>query len=178
MVQGYAGHEQAIDAVVAKARSSISSGQGLEQRVERASQAEAATQGFMGRVINVATTFPDLKANQHFQALMQTINETSSEITQRRERYNALVHNYNAALKNFPQRLYAQQLGFCEAQYFAFDKGAASEMPHLAFEHQAVADGAAAGSAAFPGQGLHHVAQQERLAPPPPPKPELEDLHA
>lgn len=150
VVQGYAGHEQAIDAVVAKARTLMGTSGEIGDRVEKSSQAEHTISGFLGHVVHIATAFPELKADSHFQELLGTIKETGNAVTQRRETYNNMVNIYNAFLKKFPTRLYAMYLGFAEARYFSFGETVRSELPNLMFSQKAVVDGALAGSPKFP----------------------------
>jgi hypothetical protein len=84
VVQGYAGHEQAIDAVVAKARMLMGTTGGIDDRIAQSAEAEHIIGGFMGHVVNIATSFPELKANAHFQELLRTIQDTGNAVTSRR----------------------------------------------------------------------------------------------
>ena len=152
VVQGYAGHEQAIDSFVAKAQSVIGSPDGVIGPVKKATDAEHLISGFMGQINNIETKFPKLTADAHFQELLKTIKETGNVITQKRESYNNMVHSYNAFFKKFPAKLYAVHLGFEEAQYFGFGENEQTELPELSFGHRAVLDGAVAGSPKFPSE--------------------------
>ena len=151
VVQGYSSHEQAIDSVVAKARALMgSAGLGLAARVSSSSAAESAIGGYLGHIISITTSFPELKANAHFQELLGTVKETGNVVANRRESYNQDVGTYNAFLKKFPTRLYAMYLGFREAPYFAFSGAERNDMPEMRFSQEAVAQGALAGSHRFP----------------------------
>jgi LemA protein len=148
VVQGYAGHEQSIDAVVAKARTLMGT-TNFGNRVSTSSEAEGAVGAFMGHVVNIATSFPNLKADGHFQELLCVIQETGREITTRRESYNNCVQQYNGFLKKFPTRLYAMYLGFDEAKYFSFGGAVRADVPDMVFSQEAIVTGAIAGSPQF-----------------------------
>jgi len=150
VVQGYAGHEQAIDAVVAKAQTAICESGGIGERVQKSAEAEHVISGFLGHVVHIATSFPELKADSHFQELLRTIQDTGNAVTQRRESYNNMVSSYNAFLMKYPTRFYAMYLGFSKASYFSFGDAVRAELPEMMFSQRAVVDGALAGSPRFP----------------------------
>jgi LemA protein len=153
VIEGYAGHEQSVDVAIAKARTLMGTSGGVGERVAQSTQAEHSISGFMGHVVHIATAFPELKANAHFQDLLNTIQETGNEVTRRRETYNNTVKDYNAFMKKFPTRLYAMYLGFNEASYFSFGDDRA-DMPEMSFSQQGVLNGAIAGSPQFPADAL------------------------
>jgi len=166
VVQGFSSHEQAIDAVVAKART-LMAVSGLNARVAGTTDAERSVGDFLGFAVQAASEFPELRANEHFRRLLDVVQTTSYEISERREEYNRDVGAYNSFLKRFPTRLYAAYLGFKEAEYFTFARASRDELPGMDFRHDAVADGAIAGSHRFPPTGIRGEIpspNRERLA--------------
>lgn len=149
VVQGYSSHEQAIDAVVAKARSLMGTG-GLGTRVARSADTETMVGGFLGHIMNVTTSFPELKADHHFQTLLETIQQTGNEVAHRRESYNKEVSAFNSFLRKVPAKLYGMYLGFEEEAYFSSNISKHSELPKLHFSQEAVAGGGVVGSSMFP----------------------------
>ncbi|TSE19277.1 LemA family protein [Tepidimonas alkaliphilus] len=70
---------------------------------------------------NLAQRYPDLKANQQYQRLIDSIQECETELTQRRHAYNANVKDYNTKRSALPTVFWASALGFREAPYLSFD---------------------------------------------------------
>ena len=149
VVQGYSSHEQVIDSVVAKARNVVNSSD-FAAKVSASDQVENQMRGFMGRIFNIATSFPELKADKHFQELLDTIRETGNVITSHRESYNKEVSVYNAYLRKYPTKLYAIALGYKEAKYFGSGTDITGDFPDLFFQQDAAVQGAAVGSSSFP----------------------------
>lgn len=69
----------------------------------------------------LAQSFPDLKANQTYQNLMNKLEDLESLILNRRENYNASVKKYNSARNRFPAILIAQRLSFGIAPYYEIE---------------------------------------------------------
>lgn len=78
----------------------------------------AKTDRMIGQVTSMAQNFPDLKANQTYQQLMQQLEAIESEILARREAYNQAVERYNASRVRLPQALIANACKFEEAPYY------------------------------------------------------------
>jgi LemA protein len=72
----------------------------------------------MSRVINVARNFPELKANETYQMLMQQIETVEEDLKKARERYNHTVNLYNTTRGGIPTVFVATNLGFHPAPYF------------------------------------------------------------
>lgn len=69
----------------------------------------------------LAQSFPDLKANQTYQSLMNKLEDLETLILSRRESYNASVKRYNSARNRFPAVLIAQRLSFGIAPYYEIE---------------------------------------------------------
>jgi LemA protein len=70
-------------------------------------QAENALRMGLGNIFAVAEAYPDLKANQNFQALIHRITGLENSIADRREFYNESVNVYNVRIEQFPDALIA-----------------------------------------------------------------------
>ncbi len=108
VVSGYADHEKLTQISVSGNQTSIGDAANLYQQGSST----------LGRIQAIAIGFPELKANQSYQALMGEITRVEDLIQNRREKYNAVVRRYNATRVKFPHALWATKLGFPEAPYF------------------------------------------------------------
>src|SRR6187399_2152464 len=75
-----------------------------------------AAQGELGnalsRLLVVAERYPELKANQNFQALQAQLEGTENRISVERGNFNQAVRDYNTAVRSFPTVLFAGLMGF------------------------------------------------------------------
>ncbi len=65
--------------------------------------------------------FPELKANQQYQLLIQSIKECENELESARTNYNSSVRSYNTSRSSIPTIFYAPILGFKVAPYLEFE---------------------------------------------------------
>jgi LemA protein len=113
-VKGYAQHESAVFKDIADARSRLLSAQSPEQKIEAANQQTSA----LGRLLAVVENYPQLKADQQFNRLMDELSGTENRLAVERMRYNETVQAYNAARRQFPANVTARMFGFKEYPYF------------------------------------------------------------
>ncbi|WP_462379792.1 LemA family protein [Pseudomonas sp. Marseille-QA0892] len=78
-------------------------------------------EGAMERVSALAQNYPQLRANETYQALMQQLERLEQTIFERREHYNQRVRSYNVMRNGFPTVLVANKLNFDTAPYFDID---------------------------------------------------------
>ena len=114
VTKGYAAHEREIFESVAEARAKLI-GAGT-----RAGQIAAAENlgSALSRLLAIAESYPDLKANTQFIHLSDELAGTENRIATERRRYNEAVREYNTYIKRFPQVLIASSLGFEPDAYF------------------------------------------------------------
>jgi LemA protein len=127
-VKGYAAHEEEVFTRVADARSRLA---GATTPAEAAA-ANAGLTSALGRLLAIAESYPDLKANQNFLRLQDELAGTENRIAVERMRYNDQVRAFNTAVKRFPTRFLAGLFGFGERDYFEADEGA-KEVPKVDF---------------------------------------------
>ncbi len=113
-VKGYAKHEAGVFEEVTKARSTAMQAESPKERAE----AENMLTGTLKSLFAVAENYPDLKANQNFLDLQDTLTEIEEHIQMSRRYYNGTVKDYNTKIQIFPNNLVAGILGFKEREYF------------------------------------------------------------
>jgi LemA protein len=75
----------------------------------------------LSSVNGLAEKFPELKANQQYQRLIDSIQSCESQLEEARAAYNRTVRNYNTSRSSIPTIFYAPVLGFTAAPYLEFD---------------------------------------------------------
>lgn len=84
-------------------------------------KAEGILGASLGRMLAVAEAYPDLKANQTIQQLMEELSSTENRVGFARQAFNDAVMGYNIQREKFPN--------FFVAGAFGFQAAAALEMP-------------------------------------------------
>lgn len=98
--------------------------------------AEGALTGALGRLFAVAEAYPDLKANQTMQQLMEELTSTENKVAFARQAYNDAVMGYNNAREVFPNSIIAGTFNFTEAVLFEIVDQKEKETPKVSFAKQ------------------------------------------
>lgn len=124
-VKGYAAHERTTFEAVTTARSTAASllPQGRGSAPDLA-QAEQVLGGTLWSLLAVAEAYPNLKANENFLSLQDSLVQMENEIAERREFFNNAVNLYNNAIQRLPDVFVARYLGYGSAVYFSADESA------------------------------------------------------
>lgn len=136
-VKGYAEHEkETLDAVVsarAKATQTIIS---IDDLTPEKMQAYQKAQGEIGaalsRLLAVTENYPDLKANENFQALQAQLEGTENRISVERRKFNEIAQSYNTSIRRFPKNIIASMFGFEKRPYFEAAEGS-EKAPEVKF---------------------------------------------
>ena len=75
-------------------------------------QAQGELSGALSRLMAVAESYPNLKANQGFQDLRVTLEGTENRITVARNRYIQTIKEYNVQTRSFPTNITALIFGY------------------------------------------------------------------
>ncbi len=70
---------------------------------------------------SMAERFPNLKANEQYHRLIDSIQHCELDLQRSRESYNAAAKHYNNVFLAFPTVLIARFIGFSKAPYLEFD---------------------------------------------------------
>ena len=130
-VKGYAAHERGTLDEVTQARAAAVGASNMEARA----QAETALTGALGRLMAVAESYPDLKANQNFLQLQGELADIENKIAAARRFFNNAVGEYNASIQRFPAVLIAGMAGFAPRDFFdvGADRAALQSAPQVKF---------------------------------------------
>jgi LemA protein len=113
-VKGYAAHEEGVFKEIAEARSRLLAAKSPEETIGAANQQTTA----LGRLLAISENYPQLRANEQFNRLMDDLAGTENRIAVERMRYNERVQDYNTGRRQFPANLTAKMFGFKEYPFF------------------------------------------------------------
>ena len=119
-VKGYAQYERAtLEAVTALRRRSLEA-ERLPEKAALEDQIEAS----MHRLVAIAESYPDLKANRNFLGLQRELTEIEDHLQYARRYYNGAVRQFNTRIESFPDLIVARAAGFGEREYFEAEQSA------------------------------------------------------
>ena len=128
-VKGYAAHEQRVFIQVTEARSrAMQAGTPKEKEA-----AEGALTGTLKSLFAIAENYPQLRANENFMGLQQSLTQVEEALQGARRYYNAVVRDYNTKCSVFPDRVIAQAGGFAAKEFFQLDSTAEAQAPKVTF---------------------------------------------
>lgn len=113
-VKGYAAHEEGVFKEIADARSKLLAAKTPAETIEAANQQSSA----LGRLLAVVENYPNLKANEQFNRLMDELAGTENRLSVARMRYNERIQEYNTTRRRFPSNVTAKVFGFKEYPYY------------------------------------------------------------
>src|SRR5690606_32496398 len=102
-VKGYAAHERETFDQVTEARAKatqihVDPANITPEQITAMAGAESALTGALGRLMAIAESYPDLKANTNFLELQRELSDTENKIQAARRFYNGNVRDLNIAL--------------------------------------------------------------------------------
>jgi LemA protein len=127
--KGYARHEKEIFENIANARKSYFQAKSVPEKVAAANGFESA----LSRLLMLQENYPDLKANESFLKLMDSLEGTENRIAVERKRYNDAVRQLNTYRRSVVGRFIAAIAGVEAAEYFTIPE-AQKEAPKVKFD--------------------------------------------
>ncbi len=118
--KGYGQQEQKIMLGIANARRNYDSAKTVNEKATAAGQVEGA----LARLLVVVENYPQLKSNELFLKLQDSLEGTENRLSVERGNYNDTVKTLNSFVLTFPGRLYAWFAGVTEAKYFQVESEA------------------------------------------------------
>ena len=128
-VKGYASHESetlqgVIDARARATQITIDPSKATPEQLAAYQSAQGELSQALGRLLALAESYPDLKANENFRDLQQQLEGTENRITVARQLFNDEAKKYNTDIRKFPNNLIAGAFGFEKKPYFEAEEGA------------------------------------------------------
>ncbi len=130
-VKGYAQHEEGVYKDIADARAQMMAAKSPDETIQAANRQTSA----LGRLFAIAENYPNLKANEQFNRLMDELSGTENRLAVERMRYNEKVQEYDVSRRQFPANLTAKVFGFKEYPYFQAP-AEAKQVPKVSFGKQ------------------------------------------
>ncbi len=120
-VKGITKQEQAVFGEIAQARSQLLSASSPSDKIA----ANGRLDGALGRLLAIAENYPQLRSSENFLRLQDELAGTENRIAVERKRYNDTLQDYNTYVQQFPNSIFAANLGFKpNTAYFAASEGA------------------------------------------------------
>ncbi len=136
--KAYMAHERTTLEAVIQARGAAVSAQKAVtaspgEGVQQLARAEGALNGALANFFALSENYPDLKANQTMQSLMEELTSTENKVGFARQAYNDSAMNYNTYREQFPSNLIAGSFGFKPAELFEVDEPEARKPVKVSF---------------------------------------------
>lgn len=127
LTKGYAEHESQTLIQTIQARRSVITAKSTPDDV--AKQENIITEA-MGKIMAIAESYPELKANENYAKTMDAVNNYENMVRTSRLIYNDSVTKLNRAIRMFPTTLVAGMLGFSARDYLE-TKESKNDMPSM-----------------------------------------------
>ena len=136
-VKGYAAHEsETLEGVIsARARATqitVDPSNATPEQLAAYQKAQGELSQALGRLMAVAESYPDLKANENFRDLQAQLEGTENRCTIARQNFNEVARAFNTYLRRFPNNIIAGAFGFEKKPYFEAEEGA-NKAPKVEF---------------------------------------------
>ena len=113
-VKGYAGHEKEVFEHLADARTKYFQAPDVKGKIEASGDLERA----LSRLLVLQETYPQLKANETFLKMMDSLEGTENRISVERKRYNDAVRTLNTYIRTVFGRFFAGLAGVSKSEYY------------------------------------------------------------
>ncbi|MGW9232613.1 LemA family protein [Pseudorhizobium sp. NPDC055634] len=130
-VKGYASHEKSTLEEVVELRNRAQAVPAGD--VAGRAAAEGMLSQALGKLFALAEAYPDLKANQNFLELQNSLETIESEIQMSRRYYNGAARDLNVKVESVPSNIIASQFGFSKREYFEIEDPADRAVPAVKF---------------------------------------------
>ncbi len=103
------------------------------QAMQKLIAAETGLTAGMGKFFALAENYPDLKANQTMQQLMEELSSTENKVSFARQAFNDAVMFYNTYCDQFPNVIFARMFAFQNATSFVVESEEAKKAVKVQF---------------------------------------------
>jgi LemA protein len=102
-------------------------------RIQRLGSAENMLSKALANFYAVAENYPDLKANETIQQLMEELSSTENRVAYARQAYNDSVMDYNIFREQFPNNVVAGLFAFKPTAQLELETPEARQAPRVSF---------------------------------------------
>ena len=127
--KGYMKHEADTFKSITEARAKAMGA----NSVAESGKAEGQLSGALSNFLLTVENYPDLKANQNFLSLQETLTSTENKIAFARQGYNDQVLFFNNKTQMFPSNIIAGMFNFVKREFFEIENEAEREVPQVSF---------------------------------------------
>lgn len=117
IVKGFADYEQSTQKLVAELRTKSSSSTSLSESVKTENELVKA----IGSINLLVEAYPELKADENFTKLQDSLVDMEDEIESSRRYYNGTVRNLNYFIEKFPNNILANLFNMKKKEFFEID---------------------------------------------------------
>lgn len=125
LVKRYAQHEKDLFEYLSQQRSNLTA------NTQEIAENERAFSGALGRLLAVAEAYPELKANENFLSLQQTLAEIEEQLQMARRYFNGTVRDFNILVESFPSLVLASIFGFKTYAFFELEDPEDAKVPRM-----------------------------------------------
>ncbi len=118
-IKGYASHEKELFEKVAGLRSGMMG----TNSPEELGKMEGELRSTLKTLFAVAENYPELKANENFIKLQDSLQSIEDELEGARRYYNGVVRDLNTKIVVFPNNIIAGMLGLKKREFFEVNEG-------------------------------------------------------
>ncbi|AHG21766.1 membrane protein [Chania multitudinisentens RB-25] len=125
LVKRYAQHEKELLEEITRQRSN------LVGNTQQIAESERQYSGVLGRVFALAEAYPELKANENFLSLQQSLAEIEEQLQMARRYFNSTVRDFNILVESFPSLLLARAFNFNVDAFFELENPEDAKLPRM-----------------------------------------------
>ena len=128
-VKGFTKEENSVYADIANARAGLLSAQGPQAKIAANGTLDSA----FGRLLALTENYPQLRSSDQFMRLQDELAGTENRIAVSRRHYNESLQDYNTFVREFPNSIWANILGFKVNDAYFKASAAAQQVPQVKF---------------------------------------------
>ncbi|HTX74746.1 MAG TPA: LemA family protein, partial [Terracidiphilus sp.] len=114
---------------IANARAGLLSASTPQDKIAANGKLDSA----FGRLLALAENYPQLRSSDQFMRLQDELAGTENRIAVSRRHYNEALQDYNTLVRQFPNSIWANMLGFHQNNAYYQASAAAQQVPQVKF---------------------------------------------
>ncbi|MBC3253088.1 hypothetical protein BFS14_06015 [Serratia fonticola] len=125
LVRRYAEHEKDLFESLSRQRSA------LVGNTPQVAESEKEFSGALSRIFALAEAYPELKANENFLSLQQSLAEIEEQLQMARRYFNGTVRDFNILVESFPSLILARLFNFKADAFFELEDPEEAKVPRM-----------------------------------------------